>query len=149
MKVYGEVGRADSYSYLLQLFLPRVVWTKDMEDAFSSIRKFLCQQCVLTILLPSDTFSNVTDASALGLGGVLQVERDGEWKAVAYHSRHTRRAERNYSATELEARSRVDIVKHLSYYLYGREFTPFTNHKALCFFLSTETDNRRLRRLVL
>ena len=51
----------------------KVVWSGDMEDAFVVIRKSICVACILTIPLPEDTFSLVTDASGRGIGGVLQV----------------------------------------------------------------------------
>jgi len=50
---------------------------------------------------------------------------------------------------ELEALSLVVMTKHFSYYLYGRQFTAFTDHKALCSFLSTVPENKRLRRLAM
>jgi len=128
---------------------PRVVWTECMEVAFFTICEFLSNQCVLTIPVPSDSFSVVLDASALGLGGVLQVLRGDKWKPVAYHSRQTRGAERNYSASELEALSLVMMVHHFSYYLYGLLFKAFTDHRALCSLLTSETDNGHLRRLAM
>ena len=127
----------------------KVKWTKCREVAFSTICEFLCKQSTLTIPLPSDTFSVATDASALGLGSVLHVYREGEWKPVAYHSRQTRGTERSYSASELEAFILVTMIKHFSNYLYGRACKAFTDHKALCSLLTSETDNRRLRRLAM
>ena len=96
--------------------------------------------CTLTIPTPCDVFSVVTDASALGIGGVLQVHRDGEWKPVAYCSRQTRGAERHYSATELEALAVVETIQHFSYYLYGKEFVTFTDHRALCSLMSDDVE---------
>jgi len=60
-----------------------VAWSPVKEEAFVSICYFLCNQCVLLIPVPTDTFFIVTNASALGLGGVLQVLHDGEWSSVA------------------------------------------------------------------
>ena len=34
--------------------------------------------------------SIITDASGSGIGGVLQVKREGEWEAAAFFSRQTR-----------------------------------------------------------
>ena len=80
-----------------------VLWTREMESAFHSICKLISDTCVLTIPLPEDVMSVITDASGLGIGGVLQVQRDGRWEAAAFFSRQTRGAEQRYSATELEA----------------------------------------------
>ena len=66
---------------------PRVVWDEGGKRAFHNIIYNMSHACSLCIPLPQDTFSLVTDASGLGIGGVLQVERDGEWHAAAYFSR--------------------------------------------------------------
>ena len=69
---------------------------------------------------PQDTFSIVTDASGLGVGGVLQVWRGDRWEAAAFYSRLLQGAEQRYSATELEALALVSTISHFAYYLYGR-----------------------------
>ena len=91
--------------------------------------------------------SIVTDASGLGIGGVLQVLRGSAWEVAAFVSRQTRGAEQWYSATELEALALVETIKHFGYYLYGKEFVAFTDHKPLCHLLSSDHLNGRLRRL--
>ena len=55
-----------------------------MESAFQNIRECISNSCVLTIPLPEDAMSVVTDASGLGIGGVLQVRRRDEWEAAAF-----------------------------------------------------------------
>ena len=96
-----------------------VVWTEERSKAFHAICQLLCGACALEILLPQDEFSLVTDASGLGLGGVLQVKSNGEWTAAAFYSRQTKEPERRYSASELEALAVVESVWHFSLYLYG------------------------------
>ena len=49
----------------------RIVWTKQGELAFTNICMCISQSCSLCIPLPQDIFSIVTDASGLGVGGVL------------------------------------------------------------------------------
>ena len=128
---------------------PKVVWTDSMDDAFHAIRELMCKCTTLIVPLPSDRFSIITDASGLGVGGVLQVEREGEWLAAAYYSRQTRGAETRYSATELEALALVDTIVHFSYYLYGHSFSAFTDHHALLALKRSERLNGRLKRLAL
>ena len=88
----------------------KIVWTEEGELAFSSICACISECCSLCIPLPKDTFSIVTDASGLGVGGVLQVWRDGKWEAAAFFSRQIRGAEQRYSATELEALALVCTI---------------------------------------
>ena len=105
--------------------------------------------CVLTVSSADDTFVLQIDASLLGIEAVLSVIKDGEELLVSYFARQTRDAEGNYSATELEALGLVAAVEHFAHYLYGRSFTIYTDHKALCSLLSSNTFNRRLQRFTL
>ena len=57
-----------------------------MELAFNNIRKSVCNSCILTIPLPEDTMSIVTDASGSGIGGVVQIKRDTGWEPEAFVS---------------------------------------------------------------
>jgi len=51
----------------------KVVWSQEGERAFSTKCTIISQTCSLCIPLPQDNFSVVTDASGLGIGGVLQM----------------------------------------------------------------------------
>ena len=118
-----------------------------MDSAFHSICEYISNACVLTIPLPEDVMSVVTDASGLGIGGVLQVRRGYTWEAAAFFSRQTRGAEQRYSATELEVLALVETIHHFGYYLYGKTFVAYTDHKPLCQLLTSDRLNEHLRRL--
>ena len=107
---------------------------------------YISECCSLCIPLPEDVFSVVTDASGLGIGGVL-LWRDRKWEVAAFYSRQTRGAKQRYLATELEALALVATIDHFAYYLYGRNFVAYTNHKPLCQLLTSDRLNPRLRRL--
>jgi len=77
----------------------------------------------------------------------LQVWRCGQWEAAAFFSRQLKGAEQRYSATELEALALVETIAHFAYYLYGKEFTAFTDHKPLLQLTTSEKLNPRLRRM--
>ena len=110
----------------------KVPWMEEMEKAFHHICKSVYNECIIIIPLPEDTMSIVTDTSGSGIGEVLQVTRGSEWKAAAFYSGQTRGPEHRYSATELEALALVETVRHFGYYLYGKVFTAYTDHKPLC-----------------
>ena len=55
----------------------KVLWTEAMESAFHSIRECISNSCILTIPLPEDTMSIVTDASGLGIGGTQRLQVGG------------------------------------------------------------------------
>jgi len=125
----------------------KVVWSREGELAFKTIVQMICNTSELCIPMPEDTYSLVRNASGLGIGGVLQVQRDEHWEAAAFHSRQLRGAEQRYSATELEALAMVSCVEHFAYYLYRHAFTIFTDHKPLTHLLGSDKLNPRLRRL--
>ena len=125
----------------------KIVWTREGELAFTNICACIANTCSLCIPLPQDTFSIVTDVSGLGVGGVLQVWRDHRWEAAAFYSRQLKGAEQRYSATELEALALVSTIVHFAYYLYGRQFTAFTDHKPLVQLTTSDRLNLRLRRM--
>ena len=116
-------------------------------SAFNSICSFFCSPPNLCVPLPCDILSIVCDASGKGVGGVLQVKRDGDWLPSAYYSRQLRGPEHRYSATELEALALVEMVKHFAYHLYGRSFVAYTDHRPLEQLLSSTRLNPRLARL--
>ena len=132
-----------------KLATARITWTDEREIAFHTICHQISNSCTLCIPLQEDTFSLVTDASRVGIGAVLQVKRDEQWEAAAFYSRQMRGAELRYSATELEALALVESIRHFSYYLYGREFITYTDHKPLCQLLTSDRLNPRLRRISL
>ena len=67
-----------------------------------------------------------TDASEVGLGGVLSQVRAGEEHPITYISRKLLPNERNYSTVEKEALAIKWSLDKLRYYLLGREFTLVT-----------------------
>ena len=123
----------------------KVVWTEEGERAFKHICVTIANSCSQCIPLPQDNCYLVTDASGLGIGGVLLVEWDGKWEAAAFHSRHLRGAEQRYSATELEALALVSTIVNFGYYLYGHSFKIFTDHKPLVQLTTSDRLNPRLR----
>ncbi len=78
----------------------KVVWTL---ESFNNLRSVLCRVCVLNVPGPDDIFVLQTDASAGGVGAVLNVVRGDQTLPVAFFSKQLQGAERRYSATELEA----------------------------------------------
>jgi len=71
----------------------------------------------------------VLDACATGLGYILlNVNPDGTETPLFYGGRSTTRAERNYSATELELAALLAAVKAYSSYIANTEFEIVTDH---------------------
>ena len=79
----------------------------------------------------------VTDASPVGLGGVLLEELiTGEKNPAAYISRSLTPTEKRYWQIECEALACVWVVERFHNYVFGIEFEFLTNNKPLVSLLS-------------
>jgi hypothetical protein len=72
-----------------------------------------------------------TDASNVGIGGVLSKVQDGQELVLAYYSKTLNKAERNYCVTLRELLAIVRIMEHFHKYIYEQEFHLRTDHSAL------------------
>jgi transposase-like protein len=85
---------------------------------------------------PGEKFIFDTDASNVGIGGVLSQVQDGGERVVAYFSKTLSKAEWNYCVTRRESLARVKTLEHFHKYLYGQEFHLRTDDSALTWLLS-------------
>ena len=103
------------------------VWTEECQNCFQRLKDLLSQAPVLCYHLLTKDFEFQTDASAVGLGAVL--EQDGH--VVAYASRSLTHAERQYSVIERECLAVLYAVKQFRHYLLGQAFVLHTDHQPL------------------
>ena len=127
----------------------RVKQTEALLSEFSYLKQQLCAMPLLTLPVPSDSFILQTDASGVGLGAVLSVQRGEEELPVAFHSRKLQPREQKYSASEMECLAVVDAVRHFGSYLIPQSFVVETDHKALTYLMSANHHNGRLARWAL
>ena len=105
-------------------------WTKASAEAFTTLKNCLLQAPVLTyprFTPDASTFVLQTDASAVGLGAVL--EQDGH--VVAYASRSLTTPEQQYSVIQKECLAVIYALKQFRHYLLGRYFEIVTDHAPL------------------
>ena len=82
-----------------------------------------------------------------GIGAVLLQEYNNKWRPCSYFSRALTPAQRQWSATELEAYALVSAARHWERYLQnGHKWTAIVDHKALIYLVvkRTRTNNTRL-----
>jgi cytochrome c1 len=117
-------------------------WTDKCQDAFEKLKHLLTEVPLLRTPDESTTCRVVTDASDIGLGGVLLQEEH----PIAYESRKLNSAEQNYTTTEREMLAVVHALRVWRCYLEGVYFEVETDHKCNTFFQSQPNLSRRQAR---
>ncbi|KYB29884.1 hypothetical protein TcasGA2_TC031567 [Tribolium castaneum] len=103
-------------------------WDTEEELAFERLKEILTSRPVLSIYDPTAVTELHTDASSLGVAGILlQYQTDGRLHPIAYYSRQTNEHERHYHSFELETLAVVESVKKFRIYLLDLEFTIVTD----------------------
>lgn len=115
-------------------------WSKAEQDSFNKCKELLTSDKVLVHYDPNLPLTLACDASAYGIGAVIQhTTPNGEEHPVAYASRTLSPAEKKYSQIEKEALSLVYGVKKSHQYLWGRQFNLITDHRPLLMLTSAES----------
>ena len=84
------------------------------------------------------------------MGAVLQQRVDDKWIPLGFFSKKLRPPERKYSAFDRELLALYLGIRHFRYFLEGRKFTAYTDHKPLTFCMSKTSEpwsNRQQRQL--
>lgn len=108
-------------------------WAEPQESAFTTLKDRLINRPVLAIFNPQAEIELHTDASRVGVGGILlQRAHDCDsFKAVAYYSRQTTPEEKNFHSYELETLAVVTSLKKFRVFLLGQNFKVVTDCSAL------------------
>ncbi|XP_036001527.1 alpha-1,3-mannosyl-glycoprotein 2-beta-N-acetylglucosaminyltransferase b isoform X1 [Fundulus heteroclitus] len=123
-----------------------VVWSKECEASFNTLKAHLCSSPVLRSPDFSKKFLVQVDASTFGLGAVLAQGDPGEEQPILYLSRKLLPQEVRYSVVEKEGLAIKWALESLKYYLLGREFDLETDHRALTWINTMKDHNHRLTR---
>ena len=103
-------------------------WNDSQQKAFEKLKNELSSETVITYYDPNRNIELITDASPVGLSGILTQKG----KVVAYASHALTQTEMRYSQTEQEALAIVWACEHYTMYLKGAPcFTVYTDHKPL------------------
>ena len=113
-----------------------IQWSTEVADAFQAAKDALSAAVLLKHPHPAAPTSLTTDASDLGIGAVLEQKIDGMWQPLAFFSKKFRPAETKYSAFDRELLAVHLSIRHFRYFLEGRQFSVFTDHKPLTSALS-------------
>ena len=90
--------------------------------------------------LPGAPLALTTDASNLAVGATLEQWTKNSWQPLAFFSKKLRPPELKYSAFDRELLGVFLSCRHFKYFLEGRPFTIYTDHKPLTFALHRVSD---------
>ena len=121
-------------------------WTAAQNKAFETLKSKIASAPVLKLPNPHQKYVLMTDASDIGLGGVLSQEENGRMKPVAYLSRKLNQAEQNYAVHEKELLAIIFALRTWRIYLHGAEFDILTDHHPLIYLDSQPNLSRRQAR---
>ncbi len=122
----------------------KVSWTQELVNVFSKLCTPFSVSLSLVFPHRDDLYIVDSDASAMGIGGVLSVIRLDEILPVAFFSRKTKNAEQRYSAQELEGLALYSTIKYFEFYLIGHHFLVRTDHKSLTQMMRNPQNNKRI-----
>lgn len=109
----------------------KFVWEERHQVAYETLVSALCEAPVLAIADPARPKGLLTDSSAYAMGMVLlQLEEDGLWHPVSYHSQRFSPEQARQSATVREFLALEAGVRRWRH-LMGTEITAFSDHKPL------------------
>ncbi|CAM9466019.1 unnamed protein product, partial [Heterosigma akashiwo] len=123
-------------------------WSESAEASFQGLKQALTTHPVLKLPnFKSGDFSLETDASKTGIGGVLmQVNGEGRNRPVAFTSRLTKPAEKNYSVYDLELLAVIHCIQTFRQYIYGHHFKLISDNMAIKSLMGLRRPTSRLAR---
>jgi len=126
----------------------KFIWKYTQSQAFHQLKQILTSE-PLFLHYPVDNKPLIltTDASGIGIGGVLQQDIDGQLHNLYYHSLLMTSCERKYSTIEKEALAIYKCFVRMRPFLLGRSITIMTDHCPLCHVMAKTVNNTRVDRI--
>ncbi len=115
-------------------------WSAQLQSAFEATKDALASAVLLVHPSATATTCLTVDASDLAIGGILEQFLDGSWKPLAFFSRKLDKAQKSYSTFDRELLAMYSAVKHFAYFIEGRRFHIYTDHKPLTFAFASSLE---------
>lgn len=108
-------------------------WRVEQKKSFEIIKEMLSSKPILAVYDPELPTDLHTDASSIGVAGVLlQEHKDGNKRVVGYFiSKQTTPEQRMYNSYELERLAVMLSLQYFRVYLLGRQFKVVSDFNAL------------------
>lgn len=107
-------------------------WTSEQEEAFNHLKTELTQRPTMALYDREAETEVHTDACKIGIGAILlQRNKEGPFKAVAYFSRQTSMDEQRFASYDLETLAVISALQRFRVYLLGLNFKIVTDCNSL------------------
>ena len=120
----------------------KFIWTEEHTKHFNLIKEKIANSTENSLYNPKLDVRVKCDASRSGLGAALEQNTPDGWKPIAFASRFLNSTEERYSVNELVLLGIVRSIDYFKYYLYGKNFTVVTDHRALLSILKEHRSNK-------
>ena len=117
-----------------------LVWSEDMVKSFQDTKSALAGAAMLTHPRHDVPISLTADASDHAVGAVLQQLVHGTWQPLGFFSKQLQPAEKKYSEFDRELLGLYLGIRLFRYFLEGRDFVAYTDHKPLTFCMAKISD---------
>ena len=131
--------------YFLLSSTPARSWTDDLVNSFHKAKSALAEATLLSHPKPGALTAIMSDASDIAVGAVLQQFIDNQWKPIAYFSHKLNSTEARYSTYDRELLAVYLSIRHFRYFVEGRIFSVYMDHKPLTYSMFTKSDKRSPR----
>jgi transposase InsO family protein len=125
----------------------RFEWGESQEVAFNKLKDLLVSSHVMAAPRVGQEYFLHTDASDHTIGGILcQTDDNGVERVIQYISHQLSGSQLNWPTIEKECYAIVYCIEKLRPYLYGAEFTVFTDHRPLLSLFTKQLQNTKIQR---
>lgn len=124
-----------------------ISWTGETETAFLKLKSDLANATLLAHPSSSLPVVLMVDASESAMGGVLQQIQNATYQPLAFFSKKLSSAQSKYSTYDRELLAAYTAIKYFRYFLEGRNFIVFTDHKPLTYAFHQKLDKASPRQI--
>ena len=118
-------------------------WSKPQQNAFQTLKDMIFCDLRLGIFDPQFSTILSTDASDVGIGGVLSQIQYGKEVPIAFAHHTLNSRERGWAVNEREAFAAMYFCEYFEKYLLGRTFTLRSDHQPLMSLLQKASNKRQ------
>ena len=122
-------------------------WGDEQQGSFSKLKEMLMSEPVMAYPKVGQPYKLVHDACEYAVGAILvQVDEQGVERVIQYVSHQLAGSQLRWATIEKEAYAVVHALSKLRPYLYGAEFTVYTDHKPLTSLFTAQLNNTKIQR---